>query len=151
LLTGASIVAIPRFSIKLLQRALTEASPSILPTVPAMLDVLSFGGQTDLSQIRWLLTAGAVLPRRSAERFAARTGVTPCPLYGTTETGGISVATRADGGDIDGRVGPAMDGVGVEIRACEGADGLGANGGKLYVRSSSQMAGYLDEHGRITN
>jgi long-chain acyl-CoA synthetase len=151
LLTGANIVSIRRFSIKLLQQGLAETSPSILPTVPAMLDVLSFGGQTDLSQIRWLLTAGAVLPRRSAEQFAAKTGVIPCPLYGTTETGGISVATRADGRDVDGRVGPSMEGVGVEVRPCEGADDLGPNGGKLFIRSSSQMAGYLDEHGRITN
>jgi acyl-coenzyme A synthetase/AMP-(fatty) acid ligase len=44
-----------------------------------------------------------------------------------------------------------MDGVGVEVRQCDGTGDLGENGGKLFVRSSSQMVGYLDEHGRITN
>ncbi|HEX3871530.1 MAG TPA: class I adenylate-forming enzyme family protein [Pirellulales bacterium] len=151
LLTGASIVSTRRFSIKLIKRALAEYKPSILPTVPAMLDTLSFGGQTDLSEVRWVLTAGAMLPHRSAEQFRAKTGVTPCPLYGTTETGGISVATAADGQDVDGRVGPPMDGISVEARAGEGAAELGPGGGKLFVRSSSQMVGYLDDQGRITN
>ena len=151
LLTGANIVSTRRFSIKLIQRALTDFSPSILPTVPAMLDVLSFGGGPDLAKVRWVLTAGAVLPRRSAEQFRAKTGVVACPLYGTTETGGISVATAADGRDIDGRVGPAMEGVGVEVRPAEGASEQGGFVGKVFVRSSSLMAGYLDEFGRISN
>jgi acyl-coenzyme A synthetase/AMP-(fatty) acid ligase len=149
LLTGANIVSTRRFSMKLVHRALAECRITVLPTVPAMLDVLSFGGGADLRRARWVLTAGAVLPRRSAEQFYEKTGVTPCPLYGTTETGGISVATAADGRDVDGRVGPPMDGVSVEARPQEGAE-LGENVGKLFVRSSSLMTGYLDDRGQIT-
>jgi long-chain acyl-CoA synthetase len=151
LLTGANIVSTRRFSIKLIQRALGEHAITVVPTVPAMLDVLSFGNGADLRRARWVLTAGAMLPGRSAEQFRGKTGVTACPLYGTTETGGISVATAADGRDVDGRVGPPMNGVSVEVRPQEAADDLGADLGKLFVRSSSLMAGYLDDEGRITH
>jgi long-chain acyl-CoA synthetase len=151
LLSGAKIISTRRFSMKLIQRALAEFSPSILPTVPAMLDVLSFGGGPDLAKVRWVLTAGAILPRRSAEQFRAKTGVVACPLYGTTETGGISVATAANGSDVDGRVGRPMQGVGVEVRPAEGTNENGEALGKLFVRSSSMMTGYLDEFGRISN
>ena len=89
------------------------------------------------------------MPRRAAEQFQAKTGVTACPLYGTTETGGISVATVADGSDVDGRVGPPMEGVGIEIRPHADSHSLGPDIGKVFVRSSSMMTGYLDDQGTI--
>ncbi len=150
LLSGANVISTMRFSAKLIQRALEEFPISVMPTVPAMLDMLSFGKGADLGKLRWVLAAGAMLPRRTAEQFRAKTGVVPCPLYGTTETGGISVATAGDGQDLDGRVGPPMQGVSVEVRRQAGADELGADVGKLFVNSSSMMYGYLDEVGRIT-
>jgi acyl-coenzyme A synthetase/AMP-(fatty) acid ligase len=150
LLTGASIVSTRRFTVTQVHRALAEHPITILPTVPAMLDVLSFGSGADLRNLRWVLAAGAMMPGRSAEKFRAKTGVTPCPLYGTTETGGISVATAADGRDVDGRVGPSMEGVSVRVQRPEGNSDLGADIGILQVRSSSMMTGYLDHEGRIS-
>ena len=150
LLSGASIVSTRRFSGKLLRSALADHGITVLPAVPAMLDVLAHCQPAEFARTRWVLTAGAMLSRVVAERFRDSTGVTPCPLYGTTETGGISVATAADGADVDGRVGPPMHGVSVEARPT--AETLGRTDiGKLFVRSSSMMAGYLDEHGRISS
>ncbi len=149
LLTGANIISMRKFSVKLIARAVAEHPATILPTVPAMLDVLSFGSGVDLRSLRWVLAAGAMLPRRAAEQFRAKTGAVACPLYGTTETGGISVATAADGGDVDGRVGPPMDGVQIEIRPHADAQTLGPNIGKVFVRSSSMMTGYLGDRGAI--
>lgn len=148
LLTGASLVTTRKFSAKLIYSALEQRPVTVVPTVPAMLDVLSFGRGADLRRARWVLTAGAMLPRRAAEQFREKTGVTACPLYGTTETGGISVATAADGRDVDGRVGPAMAGVSVRVSAPTAENGGDALG-RLCVRSSSMMAGYLDDRGEI--
>jgi len=156
LLTGANLITTRKFSDSLIHRALAEHPATIVPTVPAMLDVLSFGRGADLRRARWVLTAGAMLPLRAAEQFRKKTGVTACPLYGTTETGGISIAIAADGNDVDGRVGPPMDGVSVKagpsLRNNDSAsgepdsiDGLE----RLFVRSSSMMAGYLDDAGQI--
>jgi acyl-CoA synthetase (AMP-forming)/AMP-acid ligase II len=150
LLTGASIVSTRRFTVTQVHRALEEHPVTILPTVPAMLDALSFGSGADLSKLRWVLAAGAMLPGRSAEKFRTKTGVTACPLYGTTETGGISVAIAADGRDVDGRVGPAMNGVEVRVQMNESGSDLGPDIGILQVRSSSMMTGYLDHEGNIT-
>src|SRR5262249_27738121 len=74
LLTGASIVSTRRFTVTQVHRALAEYPVTILPTVPAMLDALSFGSGADLSKLRWVLAAGAMLPGRSAEKFRAKTG-----------------------------------------------------------------------------
>jgi acyl-coenzyme A synthetase/AMP-(fatty) acid ligase len=150
LLTGASIVSMRRFSPKAVQRAMLAHRLTILPMVPAMLDVLSFGGRVDMRRLRWVLAAGAVLPRRSAEQFQRQTGAVASPLYGTTETGGISVATSADGLNVDGRVGPPMEGIEVCVRP---TDEPGHDGelGRLLVRSSSQMNAYLDERGALSH
>jgi long-chain acyl-CoA synthetase len=151
LLCGASLVSTRRFSVKGIASAIDNHGATILPLVPASLDVLALSGQgVKLRSLRHLLSAGAVLTRRSAQQFAGKTGITPCPLYGTTETGGISVATSADGRDVDGRVGLPMEGVEVEVRVPRDGTNLEAGVGKLFVRSSSMMAGYLDDAGQIT-
>jgi acyl-coenzyme A synthetase/AMP-(fatty) acid ligase len=151
LLTSADIVSTARFSIKQLYRALRELPITVLPNVPANIDLLLFGGGGDFARLRWMLAAGSVLPERSARLFRQKTGVAVCPLYGTTETGGISVAIAADGRDVDGRVGPPMNGVEVQIRRSADDEQLGDDVGRLRVRSSSMMAGYLDDRGQITS
>ncbi|MBA2117365.1 class I adenylate-forming enzyme family protein [Bremerella alba] len=151
LLTGASIVTTSKFSVGKLARILREFPVTILPMVPAHIDILLFGGGIEFGRLRWLLTAGSMMPKRSAVQFRKKTGVTVCPLYGTTETGGISVATIADGQDVDGRVGPPMDGVEVRVRSPANAKELGLEPsvGKIHVKSSSMMTGYLSETGEI--
>lgn len=151
LLTGASIVTTAKFSIKKLAQVLRDHPVTILPMVPAHIDILLFGGTVDFGRLRWLLTAGSMMPRRAAEQFRKKTGVTVCPLYGTTETGGIAVATIADGEDVDGRVGPPMDGVEVCVRPPADAEDLGLEPGvgKLHVKSSSMMTGYLADSGEV--
>lgn len=149
LLTGANIVSTSRFSVKLLYKALEDHPITVLPTVPAMLDLLVFGAGERFNRLRWIVAAGSMLPRRSADHFREKTGLVVCPLYGTTETGGISVATAADGNDVDGRVGPPMDGVEVEIWPHSEGAAIGPDIGQLHVKSSSMMVGYLDEQGQL--
>lgn len=60
------------------------------------------------------------------------------------------MATAADGRDVDGRVGPPMRGVEVQVRPCDAALAAGPGVGKLFVRSTSMMAGYLDDQGHLT-
>ena len=151
LLTGANLITTAKFSYKQLNQVLTDFPVTLLPNVPAVIDLLAMGANFNYGRLRWMLAAGSMLPRRSAEQFRKKTGVTVCPLYGTTETGGISVATAADGRDYDGRVGPPMSGVDVKIRLRQSEDGVDENIGTLCVRSSSMMHGYLDDAGNITS
>ncbi len=149
LLTGANVICTSRFSIKRLRSAMESYPISVLPNVPANIDLLLFGSPPDFGRLRWMLAAGSMLPGKSAIGFLEKTGVAVCPLYGTTETGGISVATAADGRDIDGRVGPPMNGVEVRIGRQGVDESLEPDIGKLHVRSSSMMTGYLDDEGNI--
>jgi acyl-coenzyme A synthetase/AMP-(fatty) acid ligase len=150
LLTGANIVSLRSFSITAVRRALELHRVTVFPAAPAMLAVLSFSGRMDLRDVRWVLTAGATLTRRTAEHFHETTGAHCCPLYGTTETGGITIATAAEGRDLDGRVGPPMEGVSVRVRQQPDAPPVAPDVGKLHVRSSSMMTGYLDDQGQVS-
>jgi acyl-coenzyme A synthetase/AMP-(fatty) acid ligase len=143
LLTGADVIAMRGFNPRVAGRALAENQVTIFATVPAMLPPLQRGGWRGAPKLRLLLTAGAPLPPDVMRSFAAETGIEPCPLFGTTETGGISVAVE---NARTGSVGRAMAGVEARLLPSQIAtDGVG----HLEIRSSSMMAGYLTADGII--
>ena len=148
LLCGASVVTTRRFNPKLVARALRSEEITIFPAVPAMLDILLLRAGKHLSEgPSTVLSAGAPLPERTAERFHEATGVRVRPLYGTTETGGIAVSPPDEHAAVGGCVGPAMNGVSVEVRPVEEDSDLGEGVGRLFVRSTSMMTGYLSHDG----
>ena len=155
LITNATVVSLRRFAAGAAAKSIAEHGVTILPAVPAMLDVLLFGAAARaLAAPRIVLSAGAPLSRRTVVRFEAATGRLPCPLYGTTETGGITVATAGVTSDEAGCVGPPMRGVEARVHATDGqsADVLLADGaegvvGRVEIRSSSMMHGYLGAGG----
>jgi acyl-CoA synthetase (AMP-forming)/AMP-acid ligase II len=144
LLSGARVVSMRNFQTNVVLDALASGRVTIFPAVPAMLDVLSFDeSQGAWDSVQCVLTAGSPLPERSATRFRERTGITVRPLYGTTETGGIAVAS-AEGPPLStGQVGPAMRGVEIQIASDRAPGDAPAGVGRLLVRSASMMAGYL--------
>ena len=116
LLSGASMASVRRFSPRLVRDALEQLDVTIFPAVPMMLEMLLFGGRRRTAARGCVLTAGSLLPERTARDFHRRFGMAVRPLYGTTETGGIAVAP-ADGEPLSGEViGPAMRDVSVEVR-----------------------------------
>ena len=149
MLTSANLITTHRFNPKQVLRAMRELAPSIFPAVPAMLDLLCLGVR-DLPETppRHLLSAGAPLPEKTSIRFEERFGISPKPLYGTTETGGISVDIDPDGPKVTGCVGKPMKGVSFQLAPTEGGhEGLG----KVQIKSSSMMAGYLSTSGIDTS
>ncbi len=143
LASGASVATMRMFNPATVRRAFAEHGVTMFPAVPAMLDMLLMESATDLGiTARGVFSAGAPLFGRTAEEFRKRTGIAVRPLYGTTETGGIAVGDHAHG-DITGCVGPAMRGVEIDVRPAKDGDELDGLG-RLFVRSSSMMAGYLD-------
>ena len=142
LLSSARLITIRSFNPKLVRRALSELNVSILPVVPAMLDLLVLGRSGDLiTAPRFILSAGAPLDKRTADRYVDCYGIRVRPLYGTTETGGISIAESYE--EFDGNVGPPMSGVELRLRIRE-EENYGQGAGILQVRSSSMMSGYLE-------
>jgi acyl-CoA synthetase (AMP-forming)/AMP-acid ligase II len=149
MLSGANIVHMREYSPKLLFDAFAKLNVTVFPAVPAMLETLLFGAGDRLrNSPRTVFAAGAPLPERVARNYREKSGAIVRPLYGTTETGGISIAVTDRDGTIGGCVGPAMQGVEVEIRSAARADETdGPPLTTLLVRSSSMMAGYLEPSG----
>jgi acyl-CoA synthetase (AMP-forming)/AMP-acid ligase II len=148
LLCGATVVSVRGFQAGKVLHGIEERRVTILPAVPAMLDVLLFGGSDRLrGALRTVLSAGSPLSERTAGRFSERTGIVVRPLYGTTETGGITVAPQGNRSIAGACVGPPMAGVEAQVRPHPShADSIPAVG-RLFIRSSSMMAGYLGSAG----
>ncbi|HSK40056.1 MAG TPA: class I adenylate-forming enzyme family protein [Arenibaculum sp.] len=137
--SSATVVTMRQFNPRLARRAVEELGITVMPAVPAMLDLLlRERGTWTAAPLQ--LTAGAPLDRRTAEGWWRRFGVPVRSLYGTTETGGIAIAPH--GGHESDTLGPPMSGVAVRVRGLPGVGQPGA--GLLEVSSSSMMAGYLD-------
>jgi acyl-coenzyme A synthetase/AMP-(fatty) acid ligase len=144
LLTSADLVFMRRFNPALAQRALNQMNISVFPAVPVVLNFLATHEAGLTSRPRVLLSAGEPLTRRTFDAFRDRYGLRIRPLYGTTETGGISIGLPED--EFEGSVGPPMTEVEVSAFASSGQD-FGSDMGVLRVRSSSVMAGYLEDGG----
>jgi acyl-CoA synthetase (AMP-forming)/AMP-acid ligase II len=145
LLKSTDLVFMRRFNPKLVLRALNQMDISIFPAVPMMLDFLLATNAEELSgRPRVLLSAGAALTRTTHEAFRQRYGLSILPLYGTTETGGISIGSAEE--EFDGSVGLPMRGVEVDLLESSDMD-VGSDARMLRVRSPSMMAGYLEEWG----
>ncbi len=117
LLSGASVISMRGFQAGKVFQGLAEHRVTILPAVPAMLDVLLFGAGDRLrGTIRTVLSAGSPLSERTAQRFRDKSDVAIRPLYGTTETGGITVAPPGESQFAGSCVGPPMNGVEAQVR-----------------------------------
>ena len=144
LLSGASCVAMRRFNVKLLHQAVQEYKITLLPAVPAMLDMLIFGAGDRLRRfVRHVFTAGSPLAERTARNFLKASGLAVRPLYGTTETGVIAITRQGEEGKYGGCVGRLFPEVEVQIRRDADHRDLPPGTGTVYVRSTSMMAGYL--------
>ncbi|MGZ3458460.1 MAG: class I adenylate-forming enzyme family protein [Archangium sp.] len=146
LLSGARVVTQRRFNPRSALRAFGEQGITVFPAAPAMLELMLQTGKWPDRPPRYVLSAGAPLPGRLAATFHEQLGTRVRSLYGTTETGGISI-DMDDGTGVSGCVGRPMEGVAVEVRPSEGTQELGSGVGQLWVRSSSMMAGYLQPDG----
>jgi long-chain acyl-CoA synthetase len=145
LLTSADLLFMRGFNPDLVRQALNGSKVTVFPAVPLMLDTLLAPASASLiGRPRIVLSAGAPLSRKTFDAFRDGYGLSIRPLYGTTETGGISVGRVED--EFDSGVGPPMKGVELNLRTSADAS-LGPNTGILRVRSASMMAGYLGANG----
>ena len=109
-----------------------------LPGAPFMFDHMA----THLPPHQWppsltrLVSAGAPLEPKVADRFRATFGVKVHSFYGTSETGGIAF-DDGDGPVTDGFVGRALPGVEISLRD---PDDQGC--GRVHVRSSAVSISY---------
>jgi acyl-CoA synthetase (AMP-forming)/AMP-acid ligase II len=148
LVSGASVVSSRRFQPHVVFRAFREHAVTTFPAVPAMLHLMLVASRGPIERLpRRVLSAGAPLAEHTAREFLEKNGQTAWSLYGSTETGGISVDVEAPADAAAGSVGPRMRPVSVEIRPLPESTDWKPGIGRVCIKSPSMMAGYLTPEG----
>ncbi|HXG30231.1 MAG TPA: class I adenylate-forming enzyme family protein, partial [Thermodesulfobacteriota bacterium] len=142
---GASIYTMGEFNRNRVIDLIERESITVFPAVPFMLGVLAetfLPKSRDLSSLRLVISAGAPLPRETFYRFHERFGIYPRQLYGSTETGVISINLSDDIVRKSDSVGRPVKNVEVEIFREDGSRAQMGELGEIAVRSPSMTTGY---------
>ncbi len=144
---GAALCPLPRFERQVLSDAITGHRLTVFIGVPfhfAMLGRTRFREEPDFSSLRLCVSASAPLPRSVAGQFHQRFGHWVRQLYGSTETGTISVNVEADPGPHVATAGTPLPGVEVEVFSDSGAVAGVGELGEFAVKSPAAIRGYVD-------
>jgi long-chain acyl-CoA synthetase len=124
-----------------------EWKAAVFVGVPAMYKALAGAhGATavDLAPLRFCFSAGAPIADNIAGSFRARYGLSVRQLYGTTETGVISIDLDREG-ERSSYVGRPLPGRRIEIVGEDGTAVRAGESGEIVVHSPSAARGYIDD------
>jgi long-chain acyl-CoA synthetase len=142
---GASIVVLGDFNRNRVLDLLEEESITVFPAVPVMLDVLAktyIAEPKDLSSLKLVISAGSPLPERIFHSFYGKYGIYPRQLYGSSETGVISINLSDDIENTFNSVGRHVKNVEVRIIDEDGKEAGVDEVGEIAVKSPSMTTGY---------
>jgi long-chain acyl-CoA synthetase len=145
LLTGARMV-LPsaEFNARSTMGLLVNHSVTVYPAVPFMFKMLGdtrFAERPDLSRLRLAFTAGAPLPEEVSKRFAEQFGRTIGQLYGSTESGAITLNVLHQT-TKPASVGRPLTGFEVQIRAENGQELGPGEPGEIWIRTPATTRQY---------
>lgn len=143
-LIGATVVLIADFKPALFLELVERHRVTTSAMVPTMLHrILELGpdalAKYDARSLRAVFTTGAPLPTPVANAFMDQFGDIIHNVYGSTETGVVTLATPRDLRAAPGTIGRAVPGV--NIRLYDDAGQIG-EAGELYVKTDLVVAGY---------
>jgi fatty-acyl-CoA synthase len=148
LLAGGTVELHPRFEPGAWLRAVAERRPTTSLLVPAVMRALVDHPDwptTDLSSLRFINSGSQTVPVPLIERFHAR-GVPVAQVYGSTETGPMTLALRADEALAQvGRAGRPALGVEIQLVDDQGAEVEEGAVGEIRVRAPQNLRGYHRE------
>jgi len=152
---GAYISTLNEFNRNRVFDSIEREHITVLPAVPFMLSMLAetfLPKPRNLSSLKLVISAGASLPKETAYKFHDKFGIYPRQLYGSTETGVISINLSNDIKSRLDSVGRPVKNVQVIIfkEDCTKADKHEI--GEIAVKSPSMTTGYygLPEETRIS-
>lgn len=145
LLTGGKLV-LPgsEFNARATMNLLVSTGVTVYPGVPFMFKMLCdtrFAETPDLSRLRLAFSAGAPLPESVSARFSQLYGKTVGQLYGSTETGAISLNVLRQH-DKPLSVGLPLSGFDIEIREEDGRVLGPGEAGEIWIRTPAATRGY---------
>ena len=142
---GAASVMLEQFNRNGVLDVLESEAVTIFPAVPVMLDALAgtfTPEEKDLSGLRLAISAGAPLRAETFRKFHERFSIYPRQLYGSTETGVISINLADDIENRAASVGRPVNQVIVKVFGDGGEELETGAEGELAVRSPSMTRGY---------
>lgn len=154
---GLEIIALPKFDLTEMLRAIASKKPHYFPAVPAIFNAINNHpdlARYDLSSLRYGVSGGASLPQEIRKAFEKKTG---CPIvegYGLTEASPVVCVNPVGAANRPGSIGLPLPYT--DLRLVSITDGRTpvAQGerGELCVRGPQVMAGYWnrpDETARV--
>lgn len=144
-LVGGTLILHRKFDRRLFLKTIESERVSIVPGSPFMYKVAAetkMDQSPDLSSVRYWISAGAPLPERTFIQCRDRFNIAIRQLYGTTETGAVSVNTSSNVEETWYTVGAPIGSVEVGIFDQEGNQVQNNSEGRIGVRSPSMFDQY---------
>jgi long-chain acyl-CoA synthetase len=131
---GASMVVLESFNRRRVMEALKDQRATVFPGMPFMFSILADApsiANTELPGLRLAFSAGAPLGKDTFDKFAHKFGVEIRQLYGSTETGAISINRGSTEGNLWASVGRPLRDVAVRVVNEQGEDAEPGEIGKI--------------------
>ena len=142
---GATLYPAPKFERQAIAEMIQEHRISVFIGVPFMFGVMAktnYGRRPDFSSLRLCISASAPMPPTLNRQFHEKFGIYVRQLYGSTETGTISVDLSPAIEKSLESVGTAIGGVDVEIYS-ENSERTGTDEiGEIAVKSPAAVKSY---------
>ncbi|MBI5638131.1 MAG: acyl--CoA ligase [Nitrospinae bacterium] len=145
--SGAKLVLMDKFIPNDFITLVEKTKATIFIGVPFMYQLLCLtylNRAPDFSSLRYCFSAGAKISEETANNYEARFGRRINQLYGSTETGVISVNLYKDGFSDVNSAGQPVEGRVIEVVDEEGNEVKRGTAGEIKVKSEGAAKGYLD-------
>ena len=144
---GVCCYFLPRFTRKEVLEVLEKEQITIFPAVPFMLEILARSanrGDYDFPRLKHVISAGAPLSEKTFFSFHGTFGVYPRQLYGSSETGVMTINVSENIVEKRLSVGVPVENVVVRVVSETGSELPVGQTGEIIIRSPSMTDGYVD-------
>jgi long-chain acyl-CoA synthetase len=142
---GAALYPIPKYDRQVVAETIEHERITVFIAVPFMFSTLAqthFRQPPDFSSLRLCVSASAPMPRKFNPLFREKFGQFVRQLYGSTETGTISVNLLPDVSDTLESVGTPIAGVRVEVFLDDGQPAAPGEMGEFAIASPAAITAY---------
>ncbi len=146
--SGAILVILEDFNRRKVLEMIQTEQITVFPGVPFMFSILadtSMRKEIDCSSVKLCFSAGAPLPQRTFQKFYDTYGIFVRQLYGSTETGSVSINLDEDISKTVESVGLPMNNVEVEIFGVKDEIIKTGDIGNIGIRSPAMIKGYSEQ------